>query len=66
MNRKEYMEKCTKFVKKFTHKREVLKHSFSEEDLAKVREIDSFLRSIILDNTDEMLLALEEKYKRYL
>lgn len=66
MNRKEYMEKCTKFVKKFTHKREVLKHSFSEEDLVKVREIDIFLREIILDNTDEMLLALEEKHKRYL
>lgn len=66
MNRKEYMEKCTKFVKKFTHKREVLKHSFSEADLAKVREIDSFLRSIVLDNTDEMLLSLEEKHKRYL
>lgn len=66
MDRKEYMEKCTKFVKKFTHKREVLKHSFSEEDLTRVQEIDMFLREIILDNTDEMLLALEEKHKRYI
>ena len=66
MNRKEYIECCTKFVKKFTYKRKIVKHSFEEEELVKVKEIDRFLRSIILDNTDEMLLRFEEKYKRYL
>lgn len=49
-----------KMVKKTFYKRAIAKLSFSEKEMEKIKEIDGFLKSHCMDNSDELLRSIEK------
>lgn len=59
--REKFIELSRKIVRASFKKRALIKMEFSKEEMKKIKEIDQFLRTVSLDNTDD----LEKQFRSY-
>lgn len=60
----EFCAIAKRMVSKTCYKREIAKLTFSTEEMEKIKELDGFLKSHCMDNSDELLRSIE-KGKQY-